>query len=84
MKQIAFNTAADGTARTIKANYWKASLANFIRGGKDSESQPSRVLTIGYVYRSQQNGAVYDPTGVAPCLCVGAHSGVEPRIIVYD
>lgn len=53
-------------------------------GGKDSESQPSRVLTIGYVYRSQQNGAVYDPTGVAPCLCAGAHSGVEPRIIVYD
>lgn len=33
MRQVAFNTASDGTARTIKANYWKASLANFIRGG---------------------------------------------------
>lgn len=31
MIQVAFNTASDGTARTIKANYWKDSLANFIR-----------------------------------------------------
>lgn len=44
------------------------------------------VVIIGYVYKSQQNGAVYDVGGVSPCLCVGCHSGVEPRIleIVYE
>ena len=44
------------------------------------------VVIIGYVYKSQQNGAVYDVGGVSPCLCAGCHSGVEPRIleIVYE
>ena len=28
-----FNPMPDGTCRTIKANYYKQSLANFIRGG---------------------------------------------------
>ena len=31
--QIPFNPYDDGTARTIKAQYYKSSLANFIRGG---------------------------------------------------
>ena len=31
--QIPFNPEADGTSRTIKANYFKVSMANFIRGG---------------------------------------------------
>lgn len=31
--QIPFNPCDDGTARTIKAQYYKSSLANFIRGG---------------------------------------------------
>lgn len=42
------------------------------------------VISVGQVYRSQQNGAVYDPIGICPCLCVGRHSGVEPRIIVFE
>ena len=33
MKVIPFNPEPDGTSRTIKANYWKTSRANFIRGG---------------------------------------------------
>lgn len=33
MNQIPFNTASDGTSRTIKANYWKMSRANFAHGG---------------------------------------------------
>jgi len=33
MKQKLFNPEPDGTCRTIKANYYKVSLANFIRGG---------------------------------------------------
>ena len=27
---------------------------------------------------------VYDPEGIAPCLCVGNHSGVEPKIIEIE
>lgn len=33
MKQIPLNPEPDGTCRTIKANYWKMSRANFIRRG---------------------------------------------------
>ena len=33
MNQIPFNPEPDGTSRTIKANYYKVSLANFVRGG---------------------------------------------------
>jgi hypothetical protein len=46
----------------------------------------NKVVIIGYVYKSQQNGAVYDVGGVSPCLCCGCHSGVEPRIMetIYE
>ena len=44
----------------------------------------SKCLIAGKVWKSQQNGFVYDPCGVAPCLCVGHHSGVEPKIIEYE
>ena len=32
-KIVPYNPEPDGTCRTIKANYWKMSRANFIRGG---------------------------------------------------
>ena len=46
----------------------------------------SRIMILGYVWKSQQNGAVYDTDGVAPCLNCGQHAGVEPKImeIVYE
>ena len=43
-----------------------------------------RCIVVGFIYKSQQNGQVYDPNGVAPTICVGHHAGVEPRIIVYE
>ena len=42
------------------------------------------VIVVGQVWRSSQNGAVYDPRGVSPTICVGHHAGVEPKIIVYE
>ena len=33
MKQYAMNPEPDGTCRTIKANYYKVSMANFVRRG---------------------------------------------------
>lgn len=46
----------------------------------------SKIIILGYVWKSQQNGAVYDTGGVSPCLACGQHSGVEPKImeIVYE
>ena len=82
MSQIPLNPEPDGTCRTIKANYWKMSRANFIRG--HTERLPLRCLTVGQIWRSKQNGQVYDPNGIAPCICVGHHAGVEPKIIVYE
>lgn len=43
----------------------------------------SRCKIVGQIWKSKMNGIVYDPTGIAPCICVGKHSGVEPKIIVY-
>jgi len=83
MNQIPFNPEPDGTSRTIKANYHKVSLANFVRGG-GTERQPLRCLIVGYVWKSSQNGQVYDPMGISPCLTVGNHAGVEPKIIEYE
>lgn len=36
------------------------------------------------IWRSKQNGMVYSTDGLAPCICVGQHSGVEPKIIEYE
>lgn len=45
----------------------------------------STIRVVGWVYESRQNGAVFDVRGLAPCLSVGCHSGVEPKIgIVYE
>lgn len=38
MNPILFNPEPDGTCRTIKANYYKMSLANFVRGGVDGSN----------------------------------------------
>ena len=80
MMNVPFNPEIDGTSRTIKANYYKVSLANFIRGGG---TEP-RVLPLLRIYRSSQNGMVYAPEGISPCICVGHHAGVEPKIIEYE
>ena len=39
---------------------------------------------VGQIWKSKQNGNVYDPEGISPCLCVGKHAGVEPKIIEYE
>ena len=41
----------------------------------------SRIKIIGFIWKSQQNGAVYDVGGVCPCLNCGNHAGVEPKIM---
>lgn len=41
----------------------------------------NKIMILGYCWKSQQNGAVYDVGGVSPCLNCGQHSGVEPKIM---
>lgn len=43
-----------------------------------------RIVVVGEVYRSRQNGIVIDVCGVSPCLAVGQHFGVEPKIKVVE
>ena len=45
-----------------------------------------RIMIVGYCWKSQQNGAVYDACGLSPCLNCGQHAGVEQKImeIVYE
>jgi hypothetical protein len=45
-----------------------------------------KVVTVGYCYKSKQNGKVCDPNGINPAVCCGAHMGCEPKIIeiVYE
>ena len=64
---------AEGLAPTITT----------LTGGQTTDDS-CRVVVVGYVYRSQQNGQVYDPRGLSPTICVGHHAGVEPRIIEYE
>ena len=42
----------------------------------------SRIEKIGQYYKtSEMNGWVYGTNGISPTICVGAHGGVEPRIV---
>lgn len=41
-----------------------------------------RIETIGQIWKSEANGYVYWWGGVSPTICVGAHSGVEPKILI--
>ena len=43
-----------------------------------------KVIVVGYVYASDQNGLVLDTEGICNCLGCGAHGGVEPKIMVVD
>ena len=41
-----------------------------------------KIIAVGYVWNSRQNGIVLDVRGVSHCFTVGQHSGVEPKIMV--
>lgn len=44
-----------------------------------------KIVIAGYVWESRQNGTVLDVSGISPCISVGQHSGVEPKIrVVYE
>lgn len=70
-------------ADQLRANIGKTALPTLF-GGVVMEQLPLRCFIVGQVWKSSQNGQVYDPMGISPCLTVGNHAGVEPKIIVYE
>ena len=67
-------------AGLLRANIQRTASPTSLEGGGTAQ-QPLRLFQI---WKSNQNGWVYDPNGIAPCLSVGQHSGVEPKIIEYE
>jgi hypothetical protein len=43
-----------------------------------------RIIIEGFVWKSQQNGGVFNPEGISPAVCCGAHTGCQPKIIEYE
>ncbi len=43
-----------------------------------------KIIVVGYVYASDQNGAVLDTEGICNCLGCGAHGGCEPKIKIVN
>lgn len=76
------STRDSGSSTTSPARSAARSTRAPTPPGRRSSSRS--VLPVWKIWRSHQNGWVYDPQGLAPCLTVGNHSGVEPKIIVYD
>lgn len=69
--KILLNPEPDGTCRTIKANYHKVSVANFVRRGGYGAS-----AVIEY-----EPVQVDDPAGYGQGLCdVPAEVGVRPEL----
>lgn len=44
-----------------------------------------KIIIVGNVWNSRQNGSVLDVRGISHCITIGQHSGTEPKIrVVYE
>ena len=43
-----------------------------------------KIEPIGKIWKSEANGWVYWSGGLSPTICVGAHSGVQPKILIIE
>ena len=86
--KLPINVTPEGNAYGIKASYFKnAAITTLTGGGGIShalESSMSGILRIGKIWKSEVNGWVYDTKGCSPALTVGQHSGVSPKILIYE
>jgi DNA (cytosine-5)-methyltransferase 3A len=84
---VPVNTTADGKARTVKAQYYKSGMANFVTNGGYSATAVATPIRIGTIESNAKNKShdskqyrVYSPDGKATTLCgqgggVGAKTG---------
>ena len=71
-------------AGQLRRNTSKAALPTSLDRVLTQQQELPNIMKIFQVWKSEANGWVYDPEGICPCLCVGNHSGDEPKIIEYE
>lgn len=86
---VPVNTTADGKARTIKAQYYKNGIANFVTNGGCSATSVTTPIRIGTIESNVKNKShdskqyrVYSPDGKATTLC-GQGGGVGAKTGLY-
>ena len=77
------NPEPDGTSRTIKANYWKVSRANFLRGGGYGATGVIEVLDSGLCVQepAERSGVRPDGSGTVPVRGCAQRSGTEDNSV---
>lgn len=74
-----FNVCDDGTARTIKAQYYKNGMANFKR---TDGLGATGVKVIANMYENNvQGGRIYDDKGISPTICGNSGGNLQPKIV---
>lgn len=86
---VPINTTADGKARTVKAQYYKNGIANFITNGGYSATSVAEPVRIGTIESNVENKShdskqyrVYSPDGKATTLC-GQGGGIGAKTGLY-
>lgn len=86
---VPINTTADGKARTVKAQYHRSSMANFVTNGGYSATAVATPIRIGTIESNAKNKShdskqyrVYSPDGKATTLC-GEGGGVGAKTGLY-
>lgn len=86
---VPVNTTADGKARTVKAQYYKSGIANFVTNGGYSATAVATPIRIGTIESNVENKShdskqyrVYSPDGKATTLC-GQGGGVGAKTGLY-
>lgn len=86
---VPVNTTADGKARTVKAQYYKNGIANFVTNGGYSATAVVTPIRIGTIESNAKNKShdskqyrVYSPDGKATTLC-GQGGGVGAKTGLY-
>lgn len=86
---VPINTTADGKARTVKAQYYKSGIANFVTNGGYSATAVATPIRIGTIESNVKNKShdskqyrVYSPDGKATTLC-GQGGGVGAKTGLY-
>ena len=74
-----YNACDDGTARTIKAQYYKNGMANFKRTDGLGDTG---VKVIANMYENNvQGGRIYDDKGISPTIGANSGGNLQPKII---
>lgn len=86
---VPINTTADGKARTVKAQYHKSGIANFVTNGGYPATAVAAPVRIGTIESNAKNKShdskqyrVYSPDGKATTLC-GQGGGVGAKTGLY-